>query len=164
MNSGMSSSLMPQLNTRDMTARYLPRVLSLISRPRKKDFSSFATASNPRRLFSVLSRSKDASCFGEGLAPAASDLAAGNGASGGGAASRRTTSPLRTTSRLNSPKLESPAADSGLGIYAEPRSTVLLLAVRTTANLETRHAHLQKTAHSRADEVFVRHKNPNSDH
>jgi hypothetical protein len=43
MNSGMSSSLMPQLNTRDMTARYLPRVLSLTSRPRKEDFSSFAT-------------------------------------------------------------------------------------------------------------------------
>jgi hypothetical protein len=31
------------------------------------------------------------------------------------------------------------------------------LAVRTAANLETRHAHLQKTAHSRADGVFVRH-------
>src|SRR6516162_11427449 len=43
MNSGMSSSLMPQLNTRDVTARYLPRVLSLTSRPWKKDFSSFAT-------------------------------------------------------------------------------------------------------------------------
>jgi hypothetical protein len=26
-----------------MTARYLPRVLSLTSRPRKEDFSSFAT-------------------------------------------------------------------------------------------------------------------------
>jgi len=60
-----------------------------------------------------------------------------------------------TTSRLNSPKLGSPAADSGLDIYAEPRSTALLLAVRTAANLETRHAYLQKTAHSRADGVFV---------
>ena len=55
------------------------------------------------------------------------------------------------------PKLESAAANSGLDIYAEPRSTALLLAVRTAANLETRHAHLQKTAHSRADGVFVRH-------
>jgi len=142
MNSGMSSSLMPQLNTRDMTARYLPRVLSLISRPRKKDFSSFATASNPRRLFSVLSWSKDASCFGEGLAPAASDLAAGNGASGGGAASRRTTSPLRTTSRLNSPKLESPAADSGFDIYAERRSSPHLLAMRTDNNCGNLSTHI----------------------
>src|SRR5262252_10437508 len=54
-------------------------------------------------------------------------------------------------------KLQSPAADSGLDIYAKPRSTALLLAVRTSANLETRHTHLQKTAHSRADGVFVRH-------
>jgi hypothetical protein len=90
------------------------------------------------------------------LAPAGSDSVAGNGASGGGAASGRTPSPLRTTSRLTSPKLESPA-DSGLDIYAERRPTALLLAVRTAANLETRHAHLQMTGHSRANKVFVRH-------
>ena len=49
----------------------------------------------------------------------------------GGAASGRATPPLRTTSRLNSPKLDLAAADSGFDIYAEPRSSAHLLARRT---------------------------------
>jgi hypothetical protein len=36
------------------------------------------------------------------------------------------------------------------------------LAVRTTANLETGTHILQKTAHSRADGVFVRHRQRSS--
>src|SRR5215472_2378988 len=91
-------------------------------------------ASNPLLLLPVLSPIEDAAFSRKGLARAASDSVAGNGAGGGSATSGRATPSLRATSCLNRP--DSPALPpiQVLRLMPNRAQALTLFALRTAAS------------------------------